>query len=146
MAGCTSSDRGLGGRPAAESVTRHATCVSVEGRGALLLGPSGAGKSDLALRLIHGTFRASGLSIAVELVADDQVIIEARPSRSGQDAGRLVARAPAMLASLMEVRGLGILKVQATAETELCLAVELVKTGVGERLPDPAPVATILGR
>ena len=131
---------------AAASETWHATCVSVEGRGVLLLGSSGAGKSDLALRLIHGTFRVGGRTIAPELVADDRVCVEVRSARIGQDDGRLVARAPATLAGLIEVRGLGILEFPSETEAELCLAVELVKSGDPERLPDPAPVAIILGR
>ena len=113
----------------------HATCISVAGRGALLMGPSGAGKSDLALRLIHGNFAAAG---PVDLVADDQVLIERRH-------GRLAARAPPALAGLIEVRGLGILTVPFAAETEPSLLVELVEPAGIERLPDPLPTADILG-
>jgi HPr kinase/phosphorylase len=91
----------------------HGTCVAREGAGVLLLGPAGAGKSDLALRLLSRGF---------DLVADDQVLIE-----DG------AARPPALLAGLLEVRGLGILRVPHAAPARLALAVEL---GVSERLPE----------
>jgi HPr kinase/phosphorylase len=72
----------------------HASCAArlgPDGYDAVLLtGPSGAGKSDLLLRLIDRGFA---------LVADDQVIVEQQ-----------LARAPAALAGLLEVRGLGIFR------------------------------------
>ena len=120
------------------SVLLHATCVSIAGRGALLMGPSGAGKSDLALRLIHTAVPTEGQALPAVLVADDQVLIELRD-------GRLVARAPANLAGLIEVRGLGILQVPTVAETGLVLAVELAPSQLIERLPDPMPSLEILG-
>ncbi len=68
----------------------HGSCVSRDGAGVLLLGPPGAGKSDLAMRLLARGF---------QLVADDQVAI--------QDG---IARPAPALAGLLEVRGLGILR------------------------------------
>jgi HPr kinase/phosphorylase len=58
-----------------------------------------------------------------ELVADDRVEIEAG-----------VARAPATLAGLMEVRGLGILRMPYRSQVRLALVVSM---GAGERLPKP---------
>lgn len=96
-------------------VTRvHGTCVARDGAGVLLLGPPGAGKSDLALRLLARGF---------DLVADDQVVIE--------NGG---ASAPAALAGLLEVRGLGIVRLPHAADARLALAVEL---GEDDRLPRP---------
>lgn len=96
-------------------VTRvHGTCVARDGAGVLLLGPPGAGKSDLAFRLLSRGF---------QLVADDQVLIA-----DG------VASAPASLAGLLEVRGLGILRLTRLEAAPLALAVEL---GEAERLPWP---------
>jgi HPr kinase/phosphorylase len=86
----------------------------------LLLGPPGSGKSDLVLRLLDRGFM---------LVADDRVEIE-----DG------LARPPAALAGLLEVRGLGILRLPHLAEARLALAVEL---GGGERLPAPARHPTL---
>jgi HPr kinase/phosphorylase len=110
----------------------HASCAARPGPdgydAVLLTGPSGAGKSDLLLRLIDRGFR---------LVADDQVIVENEQ-----------ARAPAALAGLLEVRGLGIFRLPFLAAATPRLVVRL---GIAaERLPMPArdaelglPVVTI---
>lgn len=106
----------------------HATAVAIEGEALLLRGPSGAGKSDLALRLLEGGAR---------LVADDQSEV----SRRGD---RLWVRPPAALAGLIEVRGLGILRLEALAEAPLALVVDLVPPEAVERLPQAA-VENLLG-
>jgi HPr kinase/phosphorylase len=93
----------------------HASCAAREGYGVLLLGPSGAGKSDLLLRLLDYGFG---------LVADDQVCIE-----SG------FASAPAALAGLLEVRGLGIFRLPFVHRVPLVLIIELA---TGLRMPSPA--------
>jgi HPr kinase/phosphorylase len=95
----------------------HASCVSRDGAGVLLLGPSGCGKSDLVLQLLECGF---------VLVADDRVDVQDR-----------VARAPTALAGLLEVRGLGILHVAHAEQTCLALAVTLEPPA--ERLPEPLP-------
>lgn len=97
----------------------HATCIDIAGSGVLLRGPSGSGKSDLALRLIDG---------GAVLVADDQVVVE------GAD-GVLRASAPAVLAGLIEVRGLGIMRLPYQDST-LRLVVDLTPVAEIERLPD----------
>jgi HPr kinase/phosphorylase len=91
----------------------HASCAAHEGDGVLLLGPPGAGKSNLLLRLLDRGF---------VLVADDQVELDGN-----------IARPPAAIAGLMEVRGLGILQLPHVSQTVLRLAVQLER---GERLPD----------
>ena len=109
----------------------HGSCVAIDGLGVLLRGPSGSGKSDLALRLIEAGGR---------LVADDQT----RIARHGQV---LLASAPAALAGLMEVRGVGILKLslgQLLSLAPLSLVVDLVSSDRIERLPEPAR-ETVLG-
>lgn len=93
----------------------HGTCVARDGAGVLLLGPPGAGKSDLALRLLARGF---------QLVADDQVLVEAGSA----------SPAPS-LAGLLEVRGLGILRLPHLQSVPLALAVELGEEA--ERLPQP---------
>ena len=107
----------------------HATCVALQAagrwRGILLRGPSGAGKSDLALRLVEGGAR---------LVADDQTAL----ARQGRG---LVATPPGTLAGLLEVRGIGIVKLgraQRLARATVALVVDLVPPDRIERLPDPA--------
>lgn len=79
--------------------TIHASAVLVGARAVLIRGPAGSGKSRLALRLIQAA--AGGGLLLARLVADDRVHVEAVH-------GRLVARPPAALAGLLEVRGLGI--------------------------------------
>ena len=93
----------------------HGSCAARDDHGVLLLGPSGVGKSDLLLRLLDHGFA---------LVADDQVCIE-----DG------LAWAPAPLAGLMEVRGLGIMRWPFVKQTRLALAVQLAKA---PRMPSPA--------
>lgn len=104
----------------------HATCVVLAETGVLLCGPSGCGKSDLALRLVDAGAR---------LVSDDRVELERRD-------GTLWACAPAALAGLLEVRGLGIVRLDADkcqpAGARLRLAVDLVDAEAVERLPDAA--------
>ena len=107
----------------------HATCVALRlpgrtWRGVLLRGASGAGKSDLALRLIDAGGR---------LVADDQT----RIARRGRT---LTASPPTVLAGLIEVRGVGIVKLarsQVLARAPLAMIVDLVPAERIERLPDP---------
>ena len=108
------------------SVTLHASCVAIHGRGVLLTGRSGAGKSDLALRLIDR---------GAELVSDDGTIVEAR-------GGRLHARAPATIAGRIEARGLGILAFPPRAEAPLALC--LVLDAPVPRMPEEALPARMI--
>jgi len=108
----------------------HGTCIVVDGAGVLLRGPSGAGKSDLGLRLIDG---------GACLVADDQVEIR-------RQSGRLTASPPATVAGLLEVRGLGIFRLDHLAAAQLDLVVDLVAPEVIERLPLAATMAEFLGQ
>jgi HPr kinase/phosphorylase len=94
----------------------HGSCVSKDGDAILLLGPSGSGKSDLVLRLLSRGF---------ELVADDQVTVA-----DGYVSG------PAELAGLLEVRGLGIVRLPHCNKARLVLVVEL--GGRSDRMPMPS--------
>jgi HPr kinase/phosphorylase len=88
--------------------------------GILILGPSGAGKSDLALQLIER---------GAILVSDDRTELFAGN-------GRLCARAPASLAGMLEIRGLGIVELPHTHEACIVLAVALTSASAIERLPE----------
>ena len=113
------------------SETLHATCLSVQGRGILLCGPPGSGKSDLALRLIT--------TLAARLVADDQVTVERRGSL-------LVGLPPANLRGLLEVRGLGIVRMDYEHEAGLAMLFRLKPRAEIERLPNrPVRQFSILG-
>lgn len=99
--------------------TMHATCVAFGDIGILLRGPSGAGKSDLALRLIEA---------GASLVADDQV-------RLTVDNGALCASPPDELAGLLELRGVGLVRLPNVSRASIYLVADLVLSGVPERLP-----------
>ena len=98
----------------------HATAIAMEGDAILLRGPPGAGKSDLALRLIEDGAR---------LIADDQALLRRADNH-------VLVRAPAAVAGLIEVRGVGILRVDYLDEAPLALVVDLVPSTEVERIPD----------
>ena len=111
-----------------EPLLVHGTAIAIDGSAVLLRGPSGAGKSDLGLRLIDAGGR---------LIADDQ-------SELRRIGGTIAVRAPAAIAGLLEVRGLGILRLAAAADVPLLLIADLVAPEVLERLPERHS-ETILG-
>lgn len=90
----------------------HGSVAARGDAGVLILGAPGSGKSDLVLRLIDRGW---------SLVADDRVRVQ----------GGWAEAAPA-LAGLLEVRGLGILRLERVRRVLLRLVVSL---GQGERLP-----------
>tara|TARA_B100000676_G_scaffold312637_1_gene387862 strand:+ start:8464 stop:8880 length:417 start_codon:yes stop_codon:yes gene_type:complete len=98
----------------------HGTCVNIAGAGVLLRGPSGSGKSDLALRLIDS---------GAQLVADDQVNLT-------NEHGNLLARAPAALAGLLEVRGLGLVRVEYVEQASIHMVVDLCPAEAVVRMPE----------
>lgn len=102
-----------------ETRTVAGTCVAIEGHGVLLQGASGAGKSDLALRLIEE---------GAVLVADDQTGL-------GREGDGLRAFAPSAIAGLLEVRGLGILRLPTASSAALACVVSLVASRDIVRLP-----------
>ena len=104
----------------ASMIQVHGTCVELEGVACLLRGPPGSGKSDLALRLFdHGA----------RLVADDQVVLK----RQGD---RVIASPPADFSGAIEVRGIGVVRLEGAAKAPLGLVVDLVSAAEVERLPE----------
>jgi len=103
------------------SLLVHATAVALGSRAVLLRGPSGSGKSDLALRLIDAGAR---------LVADDR-------SELRREDDAVVVRAPAAIAGLIEVRGVGVFRLDPLPAARLALIVDLVAPDAVERLPEP---------
>jgi HPr kinase/phosphorylase len=109
-------------------VNIHASCVLLadagmafgtpRNAGVLLLGQSGAGKSDIALRMIE---------LGALLVSDDRTELFVHN-------GALIARPPTSLAGLLEIFGMGIMKMQYAASADIGLAVAL-QHGKPERLP-----------
>ena len=115
------------GAPRISAETIHASTVANDGRAVLITGPSGAGKSDLALRLLDRGFA---------LVSDDRTIVK-------RDGPRLIALAPPNIAGKMEVRGVGILDMEAVSDVPVALLVELASDI--QRLPDDDQQRLILG-
>ena len=105
----------------------HASCVATDGRAVLIAGPSGSGKSDLALRLLDRGFT---------LVSDDRTIVR-------KEGRKLVAIAPETIKGKLEIRGLGIVDVEAVSDMPVALVVEL--TGDMQRMPDDSRERIILG-
>lgn len=99
----------------------HASCVSMNNKAILLIGDSGSGKSDLALRLIDG---------GAQLVSDDYVEIT-------KEGDILIVAPPESIEGLIEMRGVGIMTMPFIRDTELKLAIKLVKCDEVERLPEP---------
>jgi len=111
--------------------TLHGTCVAFAEGAVLLRGAPGSGKSDLALRLL------SEPAGQARLVADDRVCLTPDPGT-----GALVAFGPESLRGLLEVRGIGIVPLDAgcwVARAPLVAVVDLVDRSAAEpRLPDPS--------
>jgi HPr kinase/phosphorylase len=113
---------------ATSTPTIHASAVLVGARAILIRGSAGSGKSRLALNLIQAT--AGGRLVLARLVADDRVHLESAHNR-------LIVRPPAVLAGLLEVRGLGIQRLPYEPVAVVSWVVDL-DVVAPPRLPDPA--------
>ncbi|WP_417316957.1 HPr kinase/phosphorylase [Emcibacter sp.] len=102
----------------------HATVVALDGHGIMIMGLSGSGKSDLALRLIE--------EAGAMLVGDDYVTLE-------KQEGRLLAKPAENIAGLLEVRGVGLVKMPFLPSAMVDLVLVLPSSGTDsrpERLPE----------
>jgi serine kinase of HPr protein (carbohydrate metabolism regulator) len=106
-----------------ELATIHGSAVLLGEVGVLIRGASGSGKSTLAYALLAAD------PAGARLVADDRVFLRAVN-------GRLVADAPAALAGLIEVRGLGLLACPHLAPVVIRLVVDLEPADACPRLPE----------
>ncbi|WP_053322985.1 HPr kinase/phosphorylase [Komagataeibacter europaeus] len=110
-----------------DPVQIHASCAARGEQGIMLAGPSGAGKSDLLLRLIDAGY---------DLVADDRVCLH-----EGW------ASAPAPLAGLLEVRGIGIVRMRYRARVRVVAVARLVSPAdLPPRLPPPPHCDKVVGQ
>ena len=103
------------------SINIHASCVYIKNKGILFLGDSGSGKSDISLRLI-ADYKAT-------LIGDDRIDIIAKGNN-------IIASAPKNLSGLLEVRGIGIIKVKTKKKNKIDIAVFLTQDKI-ERMPEP---------
>jgi HPr kinase/phosphorylase len=108
-----------------DAPTVHASAVLAGARAVLIRGPAGAGKSRLLLALIQAA--ETGLLRFARLVGDDRVHLEAWHER-------LLVRPAAALAGLVEVRGVGIARLDHEPVAVVGLVVDLA-AGDAERLP-----------
>lgn len=108
-----------------ETPTVHASTVLAGARAVLIRGPAGSGKSRLALGIIAAA--QTGLLRFACLVADDRVHLE--PCH-----GRLLARPAAALAGMIEMRGIGIRRLEHEPVAVVGLVVDLAADDA-ERLP-----------
>jgi HPr kinase/phosphorylase len=113
---------------ASPPATVHASAVLVGPHAVLIRGPSGSGKSRLALELIEMA-RTGSLPFA-RLVADDRVYLEAAH-------GRLLTRPAEALAGLIEVRGVGLIRLTHEASAVVGVVVDLAAADA-QRLPEAA--------
>ncbi len=109
----------------ASGASVHASAVLAGARAVLIRGASGAGKSRLALELIHAA-RGGALPLT-RLIGDDRVTLQAA-------SGRLVVRPVEALAGLIEMRGVGIVKLPYEPSAVVGLVVDLGAADA-ERLP-----------
>lgn len=119
--------RGINTLTGAASELLHATAVAINGEGVLLIGPSGSGKSDLALRMIDR---------GAVLISDDGVLVEAASPLP-------ILRTAPNIAGMIEVRGVGIVKMPFADGVPLHLAVRLGEQC--ERMPSSEQRMDIAG-
>jgi serine kinase of HPr protein (carbohydrate metabolism regulator) len=112
--------------------TVHASAVLVGERAVLIRGPSGSGKSRLAFELILAG-RAAEVPPTI-LVGDDRVHLDT----SG---GNLIVRPARELAGLIEIRGLGIRRIEHVGEAVVGLVVDLAAEDAA-RLPATEALTT----
>lgn len=98
----------------------HATTIALNGKAVMLCGPSGAGKSDLALRLIDR---------GAKLVADDRTDLVL-------EGDQLIASAPVTIRGKLEIRGLGILRLDFLGKAPVHAVINLVPRDQVPRLPE----------
>jgi serine kinase of HPr protein (carbohydrate metabolism regulator) len=107
--------------------TIHASAVLTGRLAVLIRGPSGSGKSALALGLIDAA--ACGAIAFARLVGDDRVHVEATN-------GRLIVRPPSALAGQIEIRGLGVRRIDFEPMASVGLIVDLAAPDAA-RMPGP---------
>jgi HPr kinase/phosphorylase len=113
----------------------HASAVLVGARALLIRGPSGSGKSKLVLNLLAAA-RGGSLSF-VRLIGDDRVHLEAVH-------GRLLVRPAPEIAGLVEVRGLGPIRLPFEPLAVVGCVVDLADPEA-QRFPEPAERSVTLG-
>lgn len=114
----------------------HASAVAVGDRAVLIRGPSGCGKSRLAFDLIC-TGRTGAIP-PTTLIGDDRIVLSVHD-------GALIGTGAAKLKGMIEIRGLGVRKIDFAERGTLAVVVDLSSSDA-ERMPPPHATTThILG-
>ncbi|MEQ8411023.1 MAG: HPr kinase/phosphatase C-terminal domain-containing protein [Erythrobacter sp.] len=115
-----------------QSTVIQASAVAIAGRALLVEGPPGSGKSSLALALIDR---------GAMLIGDDGVTL------SRASGGALLAAPPPNIAGMIELRGIGIVRLETAPPAPVGLILTLPSPGnpPPERLPERAERRTLLG-
>ncbi len=119
----------------APHISIHASAVLVGDRAVLIRGPSGSGKSRLVFDLILAG--QAGQIPEAMLVADDRAYLDVT------DAGLLRVRPVPELVGLLEIRGLGIRRLDCATAAIVGLVVDLDAHDAA-RLPDAEALRTRL--
>ncbi|WP_457581788.1 HPr kinase/phosphorylase [Ensifer canadensis] len=103
----------------------HGTAMVLGTTGFLVTGPSGIGKSRLALACISAAHQMGHFAA---LVADDRVDLS-------MEQGRIVARCPASIEGLIEIRGAGIARLETVPAAVMDWAILPVNAPFEPRVP-----------
>jgi HPr kinase/phosphorylase len=115
-----------------QTATVHASAVLTGNRAILIRGPAGTGKTRLALALLDAA--TSGRLAFARLVGDDRIELAVHH-------GRLLVRPAPALAGLVEIRGMGIRRID---HEPVAVAGWIVDLGAldAERMPSDAARTT----
>lgn len=92
-----------------QPIPHRASCVAIGGRGVLIEGPPGSGKSSLALALIDR---------GAALVGDDGIMLRTQGAR-------LHADPPPAILGLLEIRNVGLVRLDVARAVPVALAIRL---------------------